>query len=107
MSWRGILEEQTAAIAATDSGNTLVVAAPGENRRIVLESYLVVTDTDIVIKFQSATTDKTGSMKPGANGVLSANSPVVFGTNEAFNINLGGSAVVGGHCSYRVEELIS
>ena len=107
MTQRSVSEDQTALIAATALGTTEVVAAQGAGRRIVMEVYVFTTDGDIVIKFQSSATDLTGDIKPGVNGVVSSNVPIVCAVNEALNINLSANAIVGGHCSYRVEEVIS
>ena len=98
------LDVQHAAIVATASGATEVVAADADHE-IRVVAYAFITDTAEGVKFQSASTDLTGVMTAGANGGISCgfNPTGWFETvkNEALNINLAtGTIVLGGHVSY-------
>lgn len=101
-------ELKFATIAATASGDTAVVAAV-TGKRIRVVSYVFVTDAAISVKFRSATTDITGPMPIAANsGVSCPGQPSshLFQTvaGAALNINLSGTANVGGHVAYLTEE---
>lgn len=100
---------QRAAVAATNSGNTAVVAAVS-GKRICVTKVMVVTKTALDLKFQSATTDITGTMGFAAGGgwrdgmIRNADDPddCLFETavGAALNINLSGAGTVGGYVSY-------
>lgn len=87
-------------ISATGLGNTAVVAAQGPGIRIRVLSCNFVALLAVTVKFQSATTDITGSYSAGATGglVMQDNAHGWFQTNanEALNINLGIATTVGG-----------
>lgn len=92
-----------AALVASASGATQLVAASGTNKIRVL-SYVIVASAAVNAKFQSAATDKTGLLYCAANtGVSAPFSPVGhFETNagEALNVNLSAAVAVGGHLAY-------
>ena len=86
-------------VDATASGNTQVVAAQGENVRILVYAVAVISNTAITVRFQSGTTNISAGFPVSANGgwVMSENRKGWFQTepNEALNINLSGAATVG------------
>jgi len=92
-----------AVIAASSSGNNVMVAAHATKKTVLVSLFMVVT-ADVTVKFQRATTDITGAMPILAKSglVLNPNAAGWFetGTNEALNINLGGAIVVGGAINY-------
>lgn len=92
-----------AAITASASGNTSVVAAvTGKKIRVI--SVWVVANAAVNVKFQSATTDKTGLAYLAVNGgfVLPFSPVGHFETasGEALNINLSAAVAVGGSVTY-------
>ena len=95
---------QYATIAATTSGNTPVRAAVAGKKIRVLHAYAKANGA-VTVKFQSATTDITGSAnlsaagddyKPG--GSLAGLFETAAG--EALNVNLSAIVTVGGHVTY-------
>lgn len=98
-----------AAISASSSGNTTMVAAVPE-RRIRVLSYTVVADSAVVVKWKSGSTDISGDMSLAANGGMSPNSsglsPAGFvglfetGIGEGLILNLSSAVAVGGHLTY-------
>lgn len=92
----------TAPISASTSGNTAVVAAHA-GQTITVVSILVIAAGTVGVKFQSGTTDITGSLPLVANsGFTQVSSMGVFKTSvsEALNINLDANVAVGGFLSY-------
>lgn len=94
---------QYAPISATNSGNTQVVGAvSGKQIRVI--AYAVVASATVNIKFQSGTTDITGSMRVvEGGGIAHAYDGGLFQTavGQALNINLSNNATVGGYVVYR------
>lgn len=92
-----------AAIVASASGATQIVAADG-TRKIRVLQYTFSANGAVNAKFQSAANDRTGLLYLGANGQVSvAFCPLgLFETavNEALNLNLSGAVAVGGHLVY-------
>jgi hypothetical protein len=94
---------QYAAINATSSGNTQVVAGVS-GRRIRVIAYAVVADTTVDIKFRSGNNDITGTMHlVEGGGIAHAYDGGLFQTavGQALNIYLSGNATVGGYVVYR------
>jgi len=85
------------------SGATALVAAVAGAKYRVLAAAVVAT-TAVSVKFQSASTDITGTFPLGANGgvVLPYNEHGWFETavNEALNINLSGAVSCGVQIQY-------
>lgn len=92
-----------ASISASASGATEVVAAV-TGKKIRVHTYTYVCNAAVNVKFQSATTDKTGLEYCGANGGVSATWAIgghfETAVGEALNINLSGNVAVGGHLTY-------
>ncbi len=97
------LTPKFAAITASASGATVVVAAVA-SKKIRVISYVVVANAAVNIKFQSNSTDKTGLLYLAANGGVSgAYAPTGHfetASGEALNINLSAAVAVGGHVTY-------
>ena len=94
---------QYATINATTSGNTQVVGAVS-GKRIRVIAYAVIANATVSIKFQSGTTDITGSMRVvEGGGIAHAYDGGLFQTavGQALNINLSSNATVGGYVVYR------
>ena len=94
---------QYATINATTSGNTQVVGAVS-GKRIRVIAYAVIANATVSIKFQSGTTDITGSMRVvEGGGIAHAYDGGLFQTavGQALNINLSTNATVGGYVVYR------
>ena len=94
---------QYAPINATNSGNTQVVGAVS-GKRIRVIAYAVIANATVSIKFQSGTTDITGSMRVvEGGGIAHAYDGGLFQTavGQALNINLSTNATVGGYVVYR------
>jgi len=92
-----------APINATNSGNTQVVGAVS-GKRIRVIAFAVVANATVNIKFQSGTTDITGSMRVvEGGGIAHAYDGGLFQTavGQALNINLSTNATVGGYVVYR------
>jgi hypothetical protein len=92
-----------APIVASASGNTAVVAAV-TGKRIRVLSYSLIAAGTASVKFQSATTDITGTYPLVANTGLSDNGGEagVFqtGVAETLHINLSAAVAVGGRVTY-------
>ena len=90
------------ATPSTSGANQLVAAASGAKYRVL--SVAIVATTAVSVKFQSASTDITGTFPLGANGgfVLPFNEHGWFETNEnqALNINLSGAVSTGVQIQY-------
>ena len=92
-----------APINATTSGNTQVVGAVS-GKRIRVIAFAVVANATVNIKFQSGTTDITGSMRVvEGGGIAHAFDGGLFQTavGQPLNINLSANATVGGYVVYR------
>ena len=92
-----------APINATNSGNTQVVGAVS-GKRIRVIAFAVVANATVNIKFQSGTSDITGSMRVvEGGGIAHAYDGGLFQTavGQALNINLSANATVGGYVVYR------
>jgi|WetSurMetagenome_2_1015567.scaffolds.fasta_scaffold1305328_2 hypothetical protein len=92
-----------APIVASASGNTSVVAAvAGTKIRVIAYNYMA--NGTVNVKFQSATTDKTGLSYLIANtGKVCPFNPAGWfetAVGEALNINLSASIAVGGELVY-------
>jgi hypothetical protein len=90
-------------ISATNSGSTQVVPAVS-GKRIRVIAYAVVATSAVTIKFQSGSSDITGSMRlVEGGGIAHAYDGGLFETGEgqALNINLSTNATVGGYVVYR------
>jgi hypothetical protein len=90
------------ATPSTSGANQLLAATAGAKFRVL--SVAVVATTAVSVKFQSASTDITGTFPLGANGgfVLPFNEHGWFETNvnEALNINLSGAVSTGVQIQY-------
>lgn len=100
-------ELKFAAISATASGDTVVVAAD-TNRKIKVVSYVLVAAAAVSVKFKNGSTDVTGAMPLGVNGGVAATGQpsshlLETAANTALNINLSGATTVAGHISYFLE----
>jgi hypothetical protein len=92
-----------ASINATNSGNTQVVGAVS-GKRIRVIAFAVIASATVTIKFQSGTSDITGSMRlVEGGGIAHAYDGGLFQTavGQALNINLSTNATVGGYVVYR------
>jgi len=92
-----------APINATNSGNTQVVGAIS-GKRIRVIAFAVIASATVNIKFQSGTSDITGSMRVvEGGGIAHAYDGGLFQTavGQALNINLSTNATVGGYVVYR------
>ena len=92
-----------APINATNSGNTQVVGAVS-GKRIRVIAFAVIANATVNIKFQSGTTDITGSMRVvEGGGIAHAYDGGLFQTavGQPLNINLSANATVGGYVVYR------
>jgi len=92
-----------APINATNSGNTQIVGAVS-GKRIRVIAFAVVANATVNIKFQSGTSDITGSMRiVEGGGIAHAYDGGLFQTavGQALNINLSANATVGGYVVYR------
>jgi len=90
-------------ISATTAGTTQVVGAVS-GKRIRVIAYAVVAAEPTRIKFQSGTTDITGSMQlVEGGGIAHAYDGGLFETavGQPLNINLSINATVGGYVVYR------
>lgn len=92
-------------LGATPAGsgaNQLVAAVAGTKYRVL--SVVLVATTAVTAKFQSGSTDITGTFPLGANGgfVMPFNEHGWFETNsnEALNITLGGAVATGVQIQY-------
>jgi len=99
----------TTFVNATASGNTEAIAAAGAGLMIRVVSIFVLSETALTVKFQSATTDVTAGFPVGINGgfVLEHNDEGWFqsAANEALNINLSGTGVVGAQINYKITQV--
>ena len=99
------LTPKYAAVTASASGATTVIAAVASKKLRILGGFLVCTSA-VTVKFQSHTTTATatGTMPFGVNGGIAIPfSPVGwFETvaGEALDISLGGAVAVGGEIVY-------
>lgn len=98
------LTPKFAAITASSSGNTTVVAAV-TSKKIRVIQYLVSASAAVNVKFRSATAgDKTGLVYLAASGGCGAAfNPVGHfetASGEALQINLSAAVAVGGHLVY-------
>lgn len=100
------LTPKFAAISASSSGNTTVVAAV-TSKKIRVLSYRFQAAADVDVKFRDATAgvDLTGAMSSGAKGGGggAAFSPVGHfetASGNALSINLSGAVQVSGHLTY-------
>lgn len=99
------LNVKTAAVTASASGATQIVAAV-TGKRIRVLSYTYRVNGAVNVKWQSATTDLTGLSYNGAAGEGEAPSAppgmYLFQTAvaAALNINLSAAIAVGGHIQY-------
>jgi hypothetical protein len=94
---------QYASISATSSGSTQVVGAVS-GKRIRVIAFAVIASATVNIKFQSGTTDITGTMRlVEGGGIAHAYDGGLFQTavGQALNINLSTNATVGGYVIYR------
>ena len=94
---------QYTTISANTSGNTQVVGAVS-GKRIRVIAFAVIASATVTIKFQSGTTDITGSMRiVEGGGIAHAYDGGLFQTavNQPLNINLSNNATVGGYVVYR------
>ena len=92
-----------APINATNSGNTQVVGVVS-GKRIRVIAFAVIASATVNIKFQSGTSDITGSMRiVEGGGIAHAYDGGLFQTavGQALNINLSTNATVGGYVVYR------
>lgn len=98
-----VLTPKFATIVASASGATVIVAA-NATKKIRVLSYDLVANGAVNVKWQSASTDKTGLLYFAANGGISTSfSPVGHfetAANEALNINLSAAIAVGGQLVY-------
>lgn len=93
--------EQTAAIAQTAAGTTEVVAAVA-NKKIRVTGWVIVMNAAGTAKFQSASTDKTGTMSFAANGGASVNGvPILCASGEALNL-VTATSFANGYVSYQL-----
>lgn len=97
------LTPKYAIITASSSGNTAVVSAvSGKKIRVI--GYYLMANGAVNVKWQSATTDKTGLIYLIANtGISVGYNPVGWfetAASEALNINLSASIAVGGTLVY-------
>lgn len=97
---------KTAAIAASSSGaNEIVAAVSGQS--IEVWGYVLSASAAVNMKWQSATTDKTGLLYHTAVSITTIVAPVGtapwFSTavGAALNLNLSGATATGGHVIYR------
>lgn len=92
-----------AAIAATASGSSVIVAAPSTGKKILILGFALVSDAAVSVKFVS-TGDLCGPMPIAANGgVGAAVNPaghMLGAVDTALSLNLSGAANVGGWLSY-------
>ena len=92
-----------AKIDTSASGATELVAAR-TGKRILVLSYVVNASGAVGVKFQSASTDLTGTLTLAANQTQDAyySEAGYFQTvaGEALNINLSGAVQVGGHLTW-------
>ncbi len=90
------------ATPASANANSLIAAATGTKYRVLAAA--VVATTAVSVKFQSASTDITGTFPLGANGgiVLPYNEHGWFETssNEALNIHLSSAVSCGVQIQY-------
>lgn len=90
------------ATPASSGATQLVAAAAGAKYRVL--SVAIIATTAVSAKFQSGSTDITGTFPLGANGgfVLPFNEHGWFETNvnEALNINLSGAVSTGVQIQY-------
>jgi hypothetical protein len=94
---------QYASISATTSGSTQVVGAVS-GKRIRVIAFAVIASATVNIKFQSGSTDITGTMRlVEGGGIAHAYDGGLFQTavGQALNINLSTNATVGGYVVYR------
>jgi len=94
---------QYATINATSSGSTQVVGAVS-GKRIRVIAFAVIANSTVSIKFQSGSTDITGTMRlVEGGGIAHAYDGGLFQTavGQALNINLSTNATVGGYVVYR------
>lgn len=104
MSGLTALTPKFAAISASASGDTVVVAAVA-SKKIRVVSYMFQSAGAVDVRFRSgAATNLTGALPNAANtGAAAGFSPVGhFETvaGEALNINLSAAVAVGGHVAY-------
>lgn len=98
------LTPKFATIVASSSGNTAVVAAV-TSKKIRVLGFCFTVNGAVNVKWQSATTDKTGLFYGDAagKGKVLPFSPVGWfetASGEALNINLSGNVAVGGELMY-------
>jgi hypothetical protein len=90
------------ATPASSGANELVAASAGAKYRVLAAA--IVATTAVSVKFQSASTDITGTFPLGANGglVLPFNEHGWFETaaGEALNLNLGSAVSTGVQLHY-------
>lgn len=108
---------QFAPIVATSSGeNVIVTGSTFPNRRIMVISYTLITDTNVGVTWVSgATANLSGTMALDARGGLTVTSNFVIGAGggplgifqtlaaeDDLILDLSGGATIGGHITYFV-----
>lgn len=98
-------EQYSAAVAISSAGANAIVAATA-GRKICVIGYVLMAAAAVNVKWQSASTDKTGLLYPAANGGAVAGLAPDYkfwfecAEGEALNLNLSGAVAVGGHVTY-------
>lgn len=99
---------EDSAVVAVSSANTNEIVAAQPGRKIQMLGYVLMAASAVNVKWQSASTDKTGLLYPAANG--GAVAPIAPGhhfwfetaAGEALNLHLSGAVAVGGHVKVRI-----
>lgn len=98
-----VLTPKFAVISASSSGATSIVSAVS-GKKIRVLAYNFIANGTVNVKWQSASTDKTGLKYCIANsGMVAGFNPIGWfetASNEALNINLSAAIAVGGELVY-------
>jgi hypothetical protein len=98
----------SAAVSVSTQNANEIVAAPTSPKFIRVHGYVLAAAGTVSVKWQSASTDKTGAMPFVANDKLPVPSTPLDGwfdcaPGEALNLHLSAAVAVTGHVHYSVQ----
>lgn len=103
---------EQAVVSFSASGDNIVIAAPGDQKYLMIDFLLLVPASDVTMTLYSGTPGGTaisGGMPFKANQVITLENAIknehgviTCGNNAAFVINTGGAVAVTGFCRYRI-----
>ena len=97
--------------SASTSGVSQIVAAPGENYRIVVWLFILQSEADgqVTAQLRSGTNVlirvSMGNINDGISSILPKDARIKLNENEALNINLSAAIAVGYTIQYYIEAV--